>query len=255
MQDWWAFLAWYENVIVWPLAIGALLLLLTAKSLRRRVLFGFLLVLVFLPHIQKAVGDVYFDYLCRTQAGEFIYRTVDDVEGILQMRPRDGTKDYFDRMRVGDIPEDPYGHTNWEAQGIESMFVGLAGSGKYSFLEKLVDGAKQPSQTGGAGRYVVYRVRSASRDAYGQLLRIEEVSEVVAKPKSLYGFTWEEQTTVLASLFNIHEGVTKVIDLSSKEVLAERRGFLRVRSYAICPSDKTDDSTFRFVKRVLRPTQ
>jgi hypothetical protein len=101
MSNWWAFLSWYENVIVWPLAIGALVLLLKAKSVRQRVIFGCLLVLVFLPHIQKAAGDVYFDYLCRTQAGEFIYRTVDNVEGILQMRPRDGSKDYFDRMRAG----------------------------------------------------------------------------------------------------------------------------------------------------------
>ena len=31
----------------------------------------------------------YFDHLCKTEAGEFIYRTVENVEGIYIMRPRE----------------------------------------------------------------------------------------------------------------------------------------------------------------------
>ena len=57
----------------------------------------------------------YFNHRCETDAGEFIYRTVENVEGIFQMRPRD-PRDYFTRLREGDLPEDPYGHTNAEAK-------------------------------------------------------------------------------------------------------------------------------------------
>ncbi|WP_415896042.1 hypothetical protein ACMXYQ_07265 [Neptuniibacter sp. PT34_22] len=75
----------------------------------------------------------YFKHKCETQAGEFIYRTVDNVEGLYQMRLRD-PRDYFDRMRYGDIPEDPYGHTNLEAQKPWVLFVRNP-SGRYQFLE------------------------------------------------------------------------------------------------------------------------
>ena len=30
----------------------------------------------------------YFDHLCKTEAGEFIYKTVENVEGMYMMRPR-----------------------------------------------------------------------------------------------------------------------------------------------------------------------
>lgn len=30
----------------------------------------------------------YFDHLCKTEAGEFIYKTVENVEGLYMMRPR-----------------------------------------------------------------------------------------------------------------------------------------------------------------------
>ena len=35
----------------------------------------------------------YFDHLCKTEAGEFIYKTVENVEGIYMMRPRKEASD------------------------------------------------------------------------------------------------------------------------------------------------------------------
>ena len=112
LGQWWQILTLYEVLLVWVLAFGTLVWLSRAKTRRSRVLGGVVLVLLFTPFFHRWAGDLYFDYLCKHEAGEFIYRTVDNVEGILQMRPRDGSKDYFDRMAVGDIPEDPWGHTN-----------------------------------------------------------------------------------------------------------------------------------------------
>src|SRR5207237_4857872 len=49
----------------------------------------------------------YFEHLCKTEAGEFIYKTVENVEGIYQMRPREHVTDkmLMDRYFL----EDPYG--------------------------------------------------------------------------------------------------------------------------------------------------
>ena len=33
--------------------------------------------------------EQYFDHLCKTEAGEFIYKTVENVEGLYKMRPRE----------------------------------------------------------------------------------------------------------------------------------------------------------------------
>jgi hypothetical protein len=45
-------------------------------------------------------SKLFFDELCKKEAGEFIYKTVENVEGVFQMRPRDGSKDYFDRINT-----------------------------------------------------------------------------------------------------------------------------------------------------------
>lgn len=256
MSNWWAFLDWYENLIVYPLAIVALVLLLKAKRLGGRVLSALLLVLLFLPHIQKGVGGLYFDHLCRTQAGEFIYRTVDNVEGILQMRPRDGSKDYFDRMRAGDIPEDPYGHTNWEAQRVDSLFVNPPWS-TYRFLESplpasgyLYPGERIRAQLAGEEPNAKFR-RFYGYDQQNQLpMRVELVNQT----KSLFAFTWSEESRAWHRLLNVHVGELRVFEIGSKNLLGRRIGFYRSRPASICAADKDDNFTYRFVSKVARPT-
>ena len=78
-------------------------------------------------------GKAFFDELCKKDAGEFIYKTVDKVEGIFQMRPRDASKDYFDRMRAGDVPEDPYGYRSADSKDPLPFFLGSKG---YRLFEK-----------------------------------------------------------------------------------------------------------------------
>ena len=38
--------------------------------------------------------EQYFDHLCKTEAGEFIYKTVENVEGLYLMRQRNRATDY-----------------------------------------------------------------------------------------------------------------------------------------------------------------
>ncbi|MEW6248962.1 MAG: hypothetical protein AB1555_20005, partial [Nitrospirota bacterium] len=51
----------------------------------------------------------YFEHLCKTEAGEFIYKTVEHVEGLLQLRLRDNPTDY--ELEHLYALEDPYGHS------------------------------------------------------------------------------------------------------------------------------------------------
>src|SRR5574339_72189 len=38
--------------------------------------------------------EQYFDHLCKSEAGEFIYKTVENVEGLYLMRPRNRPTDF-----------------------------------------------------------------------------------------------------------------------------------------------------------------
>ncbi len=73
--------------------------------------------------------EQYFKHKCETEAGEFINKTVDNVESVFQMRLRD-PRDYFSRLLAGDIPEDPWGHTNVDARSPWGPFVT-----KYQYFE------------------------------------------------------------------------------------------------------------------------
>ena len=51
--------------------------------------------------------EEYFDHLCKTEAGEFIYKTVENVEGLYMLRPRKEATDY--ELEHLYALEDPYG--------------------------------------------------------------------------------------------------------------------------------------------------
>jgi hypothetical protein len=54
----------------------------------------------------------YFQALCAAEAGEFIFRTVDNVEGVFEMRPRTKAPNYaFNHLYY---LEDPYGYMDAE---------------------------------------------------------------------------------------------------------------------------------------------
>jgi hypothetical protein len=162
------------------------------------------------------------------------------------MRLRD-PRDYFDRLRKGDIPEDPYGHTNWEAQEPQYMFVSPP-ERPYSFFEAPVqaDTRSTPEK----------RVRHYFRNTPGQ--RPMPFRELVS-PMSEYGFTWREERHSLDRIFGVRIGILDVVNLSTMEVLATRRGyFIRApfdSDMDICPRGKDDDFTYEFVAKVLRPKQ
>ena len=53
-------------------------------------------------------AEQYFDHLCKTEAGEFVYKTVENVEGLYMMRLRESAKNDYLLEHLYAM-EDPYG--------------------------------------------------------------------------------------------------------------------------------------------------
>ena len=68
----------------------------------KKVLIGIIILIAAYGLVRWGYGEasyVYFEHKCETDAGEFIYKTVENVEGLYQMRPRD-PRDYFTRFGI-----------------------------------------------------------------------------------------------------------------------------------------------------------
>jgi len=203
--------------------------------------------------------EQYFDHLCKTEAGEFIYKTVENVEGLYMMRPRSRATD-FELEHLYAL-EDPYGHTDWEARDPQTIFIDPPWRG-YSYIEMpLVSSSSSKISDARYGRYFGY-VQSKS-------LMVEEH---VAQLKSQYGYTWRGISVAHDRELGIAGGELIVLDLQTREVLGVRRGFIRsggVRnnmtgiwwlSARVCPtlrldkrSQKDGDFTYWFISKVLKP--
>lgn len=214
----------------------------------------------------------YFDHLCRTEAGEFIYKTVENVEGLYMMRPRkEATDNELEHLYA---LEDPYGYTYGEATGIEFLLVKPT---RYEFLESNQFDSRQlrwsrlslhPSyfDTPGPGsRYERYWGYD------GQRVNTMK-KEFDSKRKSRFGFTWRGIDRPRDREIGIAGGELIVLDLETKEVLGVRRGYIRsggLRNLTgigwmtgkTCPTynyrhrDKDIDFTYWFLGKVLRPKQ
>ena len=199
----------------------------------------------------------YFDHLCKTEAGEFIYKTVENVEGMYMMRPREHATDYMQEHLYA--MEDPYGYTDWEADRPQTIFVNPPW-GLYSFLEVPL----KPSVRVSGAKY--QRFSGYVQD------RSPMIEEPVTEIKSRYGYTWRGISRPHDRELGIAGGELIVLDLRLNEVLAVRRGFIHsggVRNNAsgvwwlsaqVCPalrkdkrSQKDGDFIYWSLSKVLKP--
>ena len=201
----------------------------------------------------------YFDHLCKTEAGEFIYKTVENVGGIYMMRPREHATDYMQEHLYA--MEDPYGYTDWEADRPQTIFVNPPW-GLYSFLEAPLLPLIKTS------------VSSAEYQRFSGYVqdRSPMMEERVTEIKSRYGYTWRDISRPHDRELGIAGGELIILDLQGNEVLGVRRGFIRsggVRnnltgiwwlSARVCPmlrqvdqSQKRGDFTYWFISKVLKP--
>lgn len=181
----------------------------------------------------------YFEHLCKTEAGEFIYKTVEDVEGIYQMRPRVMATDY-EMMHLYAL-EDPYNayETLSENSYVNPRYMTAVKKRGYSlfkpdqnykFLEK-PNLPKVQNPTDGT-KYLRYTKPNTEKLVFenGQYLYPRDhwppmIEERVQDLKSRYGFTWRGISHPHDRELGIAGGEVIVLDLQTSEVLAVRRGY------------------------------
>ncbi|MCS6317836.1 MAG: hypothetical protein H8K05_08715, partial [Nitrospira sp.] len=211
----------------------------------------------------------YFDHLCKTEAGEFIYETVENVDVIYMMRPRNEATDY--ELEHLYALEDPYGHTNGEATMGEYDFVA---PNRYHYLERHTWASHSSLNSAGAG---AEKNPAQVSEEYERLSgydgrHLESMhKEKVDALKSRYGFTWRGLTRPHDRELGIAGGELIVLDLKTKDVLGVRRGYIRTGAVRnnltgvwwltgkTCPTygyrggrNKDFDLSYWFIGKVLR---
>ena len=227
----------------------------------------------------------YFDHLCKTEAGEFIYKAVEDVEGIMQMRPRLMGTDY--ELQHLYVLEDPYGANRDESVSQEgyvnppysqSVPIRSAGAYKlykpnenYQFFEKPLL-AKSRSAIDNP-KYVRYTRPNTDKMIidnglyyYPRDQQPKMIEEQVQELKSRYGFTWRGITRPHDRELGVAGGELIILDLQTSEVLGVRRGYLRTANIRetggrvwwlgahSCPSNLPGVDE-EFIRKVLKPSK
>ncbi len=206
----------------------------------------------------------YFEALCKAEAGEFVYRTVENVEAIYQIRPRSGE---FSNYRQTDryVIEAPYFLEVWDSAPAGTLANSLTG---YRYFEV-------SSQQDGLVRYAKARqydpsmkTLPANDERFSRFFKTDGDATLASTKKihtdqllSRYGFTWRGISRHDDRKNGIAGGELAIVELRTREVLAVKRSFkfkTNTRAHwaasQICPQDSND--TFRvheFLTKVLKP--
>jgi hypothetical protein len=176
----------------------------------------------------------YFNHLCSTEAGEWIFRKVQNVEGLYFARPQNGPfkSGYF---------TDPYGpEMPWMERVLFLTGERLDRQGgrfvqpphyNYRFVEQ--PKRNVPWQKGIAEPYVSLfgYTSEAERDQAGKLTRsFREKTPMqvvgVSQPTAQYGYTWRGVRRDRDRENSIAGGEVLIYDLQTRAVIAVRRQFL-----------------------------
>lgn len=156
----------------------------------------------------------YFEALCKAEAGEFIYKTVGNVEGVYQVRPR--TKDERQNNDLYAI-EDPYVIDNPSSPQADTTAGNFLMPNRYRFFESPNQNAEATNQS--LGKLVRFFVDGDNK----QKLK----NESTESPKAQYGYVWRGIQRPHDRANEIAGSELVVLDLRTNEVLAIRRGFSR----------------------------
>ena len=229
----------------------------------------------------------YFEHLCKNEAGEFIFKTVEDVEGIMQMRPRVMATDY-ELMHLYAL-EDPYNaYENMSeetfvnpryADAVKTKDVNKIAyklykpDQNYKFLEKPIpphmqnpaDGAKYLRYTKTNTEKLVFE---NNQYMYPRDQQPQMIEERVKELKSRYGFTWRGIARPHDRDLGIVGGELILLDIQTNEVLAVRRGYAASGgktketvagiwwlNAAKCPPPTMRSGEFPFIHKTLKPSK
>lgn len=212
--------------------------------------------------------EQYFDHLCKTEAGEFIYKTVENVGGLAQLRLRDNPTDF--QLEHLYALEDPYGHSVGVRDHPEEYFVQPA-IGKYQFIETPLPRSSKTGSTAQYRRYYRDEKAHPGKDYQtavdGRFVRVPYIvaQENISSARSRYGYTWRGVSRPHDRELGIAGGEIIILDLYTNEVFAVRRGYVRsgyMRNMTgvwwltahKCSKEslKTDA---QFINQVLKPAQ
>lgn len=223
------------GALLWgSLAIALLVALFKPKTIQGKAISTLLVLIVFIgPIIPRAFhayeqkqryekAKTLFHERCKT-AGEKIYRTVEDVEGVYLINSRPDKS-----IAVPHETKDPAGDAARGIGYIESFLSGYVNEiaqtarhtkGAYRFVESVDTDDQQAYQYVGTPT-----PRQFSPDTYD--LKIERKLTSPAERKAKYGIVWEEISTTEDRQFWIAGSSIKIIELSTNEVLAARIGYV-----------------------------
>ncbi len=185
---------------------------------------------------RQTTAAAYFDHLCKTEAGEFIFRKVDKVEGLYQMRamPRRSDKVLRDRYWF----EDPADWSMAESDGSPTLFIGGPGRG-YRYFESYRNPAEIAIPTyrkhwmtsawvgpGSATHWHYYHFDYTHGKGYtsGEVMPVSQI-------KSRYAYTWRGIRRERDREFGIAGGELVVLDQFAGKILGVRRGFAIAHQY------------------------
>jgi len=212
----------------------------------------------------------YFKHLCENEAGEFIFKTVDNVEGIMQIRPREtGIEDADSKgskYRHLYAMEDPYGH--WEGE-VDEPAYDMLGPDRYATFELPAGSIQLPEWKRRFRDLSISLDKPMPGDTieryYGYDGHMDSLKRVFdTKRKSRYGFTWRGIKRPHDREMGIAGGELIVLDLETNEILAVRRGYaLYAGQWQLTPAcpkygyeggwDKFGSFTYWFIGKVVRP--
>ena len=231
-------------------------------------LFGFLPLKLRIDYDQKEAEmiarnkamNAQFTKRCTEDARLSIKRVIENVDGVFIMKPRKvatGTE-LQDQFWKGD----PYGYSSFEAR-YPHVFLSYGNRGRFKFVEYPNEGFKDAP-----GHLPFVRLEGYEIDKNGNYQQHKKT--YVSSRASKYGFDWEDISTPEDREFWIAGGRTRIVDLETNEVIAERIGYLidpeqggrvgrdtwRHSNDNSCP--KLVDDFFKnreFIYQILKPSQ
>ena len=224
------------------------------------MLFGYMSYTERRQETQYHEDVAYVMELCAKYGSDKIYKTVDNVEGVFQMKAYNPDPDFQWADQYGMV--EPWALAHYGDLGSSLSHLGVRKKG-YWFVER------QPGYGLNEGppyrRHVLVNTafKSSNPDpdsvinAEGYALERKEVD--VRTLKSRYGYTTEDLSTKELRKRWIGGGKLTIIDLQTKEVIAERTSYYRATgpqvkmAWTSGVSCHRGDSIPGFIRSVLRP--
>ena len=187
------------------------------------------------PKARLARAEAIFQERCKT-AGEKIYRTAEDVEGVFLMKIRPSGVNYDDQFALTDPYGDDFGGDAYIRMFLRGSFFVSYGTGApipgapafpkgYSYVDAIdpADGRRY-RYTGRIDE--PWRYDSSYSKSYKRFV-LDRFSAPSPPPR--YGVTYEDISTREEREYWIAGSSLKVIDLKTNEVIAERIGYMMDR--------------------------